>query len=370
MEKNTIFERHPRLYYSDGDVVLQAPFRSEKKAGYYELYRVHKAFLSRNSEAFANLFVDGNAGIGPSYDRQPLVELSDRAEDFSRLLVFLYNPSEQLTRRSDAHTASELAPTVRLADKYLLDALRASLIKLVVDQWPRTLQEWDVSESQARAIKASIRRRQLPEVRMLAECVPEPASAISFAQEFGCAEILPAAFYQLSRINVKEDFDLLLAEQHQATVYSRTGRLARWSLLDKGNLLRYLNGCTELEEYSRDAIMGQLEYGSFMSPICRPWWAYGDCPRPVLEDEKNRDEYPCFTFVERTFLPVWPEDEPRDPLRGLLDLVECYERMPDNDMDDRDGMCDQCQRELWRWITRQREELWRRLPEMFQFKLE
>ncbi|KAI0666509.1 hypothetical protein C8Q78DRAFT_984370 [Trametes maxima] len=365
MDAKLTLERHPRLYYSDGDVVLQAPFQSEKKTGHYELYRVHKAFLSRHSDAFANLFEDGNAGLGPSYDGQPLVELSDPAEDFSRLLVFLYNPSEQLTRRSDVHTAWELAPVVRLADKYLLDALRASLIKLVVDQWPRTLQEWDVSESQAQAMADSIRRGQLPKVRILAECVPEPAAAISFAQEFGCTEILPAAFYQLSRINVKEDFDLVAEDA--PTVYSRTDRLARWSLLDKGDLLRYLHGGIALEDYSRDAVMAQLEHGNFMSPPCRPWWASGN-PSWVPEREKHRYEYPCFAFVERTFLPAWPKDDPCDPLRGLLNLIECYEGIPDEDMDAYDGMCEKCQMELWELITREREDLWKRLPELFRFR--
>lgn len=88
--------RHPQLYFPDGDVVLGAPFlhsiggKSEK----YQLYRVHKAYLAHHSVFFANLFADGSAGLGPTYrhDGQPLVEVLDEAENFSRLLTYLYHP--------------------------------------------------------------------------------------------------------------------------------------------------------------------------------------------------------------------------------------------------------------------------------------
>ena len=36
--------------------------------------------------------------------------------------------------------------------------------------------------------------------------LPEPASAIVFAQEFGCPKILPSTFYRLLQISFKADW--------------------------------------------------------------------------------------------------------------------------------------------------------------------
>lgn len=87
-------ERHPQLYFPDGDVVLRAPLlRSlDDKVEKHQLYRVHKAHLAHYSVMFANMFADGDAGLGPTYDGQPLVELSDEAESLSCLLTYFYNP--------------------------------------------------------------------------------------------------------------------------------------------------------------------------------------------------------------------------------------------------------------------------------------
>ena len=42
----------------------------------------------------------------------------------------------------------------------------------------------------------------------LSDVIPEPVSAIVFAQEFGCPEILPAAFYRLLQIDFNDDWSL------------------------------------------------------------------------------------------------------------------------------------------------------------------
>lgn len=87
-------ERHPQLYFPDGDVVLGAPLllSLDGKVEKHQLYRVHKAHLAHYSVIFANMFADGNAGLDPKYDGQPLVELLDEADSLSRLLTYLYNP--------------------------------------------------------------------------------------------------------------------------------------------------------------------------------------------------------------------------------------------------------------------------------------
>ena len=96
MEHRSIFERHPQLYFSDGDIVLAAIFSTSTSTSSspakYQLYRVHRPLLSHNSPVFANLFSD--AAPAELYDDTPLVEMiGDTAEDLASLLMFIYNPS-------------------------------------------------------------------------------------------------------------------------------------------------------------------------------------------------------------------------------------------------------------------------------------
>ena len=99
MDQSPVLERHPQLYFSDGDIVLAAKVSSKSTStptagspSKYQDYRVHMPVLRHNSPVFANLFAD--AAPGELYDDVPLVEMiGDTAEDFATLLTFIYNPS-------------------------------------------------------------------------------------------------------------------------------------------------------------------------------------------------------------------------------------------------------------------------------------
>ena len=85
-------ERHPTLYFPNGDVVLSALIDGAPPRT--QLFRVHKFLLMHHSTAFANMFADANPASGESYDGVPIVELhGDRSEDFALLLNYLYNPT-------------------------------------------------------------------------------------------------------------------------------------------------------------------------------------------------------------------------------------------------------------------------------------
>ncbi|EIW56205.1 uncharacterized protein TRAVEDRAFT_50686 [Trametes versicolor FP-101664 SS1] len=351
-------ERHPQLYFPDGDVVLRAPLlRSlDDKVEKHQLYRVHKAHLAHYSVMSANMFADGDAGLGPTYDGQPLVELSDEAESLSCLLTYFYNPFEPLCTRWDPNAPILLSPVIRLADKYVVEGLRASLIKRVVSDWPCTLAAWDASEGEANAI---LKHRVLSGTNTgrFVDQIPEPAAAIAFAREFGCTEILPAAFYQLCRINIKEDFE---QTDHS---YLKYKRLARWSLLDLENITRYLHGREELRTYCK-YIRRAFDEGEPLFYGCIPYWAFPDCPWVVPEEEKDRSERPCYAFAERILQLAWPEDEECDPLDGLLRLLD-YESLPEVKKGYPKGFCEKCGWEFGEWLRRNRQGLWNRLPQLF-----
>ena len=97
VEHNTVLDRHPQLYFSDGDIVLAAKVSEPStstagSASNYQLYRIHRSVLRHNSTVFANLFVD--AAPEELYDCVPLVVMmGDTAEALASLLMFIYNPS-------------------------------------------------------------------------------------------------------------------------------------------------------------------------------------------------------------------------------------------------------------------------------------
>ena len=96
-------ERHPRLYFPDGDVVLAAQMspctddvsvQQEDVSPKYWLFRVHKFLLGHHSTTFANLFADAKATAGDMHDGVPLLQMiGDRAQDLALLLTYLYYPT-------------------------------------------------------------------------------------------------------------------------------------------------------------------------------------------------------------------------------------------------------------------------------------
>lgn len=97
VERDAILERHPQLYFLDGDIVLTAKVSepstsSAASPSKYQLYRVHRPVLRHNSAVFANLFADATSE--DLYDGVPLVMMvGDAAEALASLLMFIYNPS-------------------------------------------------------------------------------------------------------------------------------------------------------------------------------------------------------------------------------------------------------------------------------------
>ena len=58
----------------------------------------------------------------------------------------------QLKRR-DPEKPLVLAPLVRLANKYLVDSLRTFLVRSVVEDWPLTLEEWDIHAAEQQTME-------------------------------------------------------------------------------------------------------------------------------------------------------------------------------------------------------------------------
>lgn len=78
--------KHDKFWLYDGSIVLWIEDT---------LFRVHQTVLSNNSEIFSTLFSlpQSEDSIPDSIEGCPVVQLHDRAEDFSGFLSALYYPS-------------------------------------------------------------------------------------------------------------------------------------------------------------------------------------------------------------------------------------------------------------------------------------
>ncbi|PIL26938.1 hypothetical protein GSI_10076 [Ganoderma sinense ZZ0214-1] len=335
----------------------------------YQLYRVHRAVLCHNSPVLSHLFSD--AAPVDHYDGVPLVEMiGDSAEALASLLAFIYDPSEVNVRRWDPDTPLTVSPAVRIANKYLVDGLRAYLVQKVKDNWPLTIEDWDRREAEIeamRSVKATSGERP-PSTKPLARSVPEPASAIRFAHEFGCPEILPAAFYQLSRMDATYDWDR--AESYDA----HQDLPARWSLLDAPDLLRVLRGKQKLAKHTGSFGDNNYTYSIILIPPCFPWWEdarYAEetevelmrFGRPTLDPK----EYPCFALLSTIFSRAFREVSPRvgDPLKAMKECLREYERISDVSSASPKSLCVHCERGLKWWVPWARRYLWEQLPVIF-----
>ncbi len=249
----------------------------------------------------------------------------------------------------DPNKPLELSGVIRLADKYLLEPLHDYLVQQVASDWPTTLQEWDIREAELQAI----RKVAAEDKKKYWELVPEPVAAILFAKEFGCSQILPAAFYQLAQTNFNLDWD---KEWIQNDEYQWNTRLARWSLLEKDDLVRCLHGFQSLVDYRIDAYF-------LLSDQCFPPEEHDEYGYELVSKNSK-----CFAFLAELVVVVWGRGERRDPLRLLFDCLE-YERYPQLSKEHfPDGLCEDCRDSLPEAVARIRRALWETLPRYFRLE--
>ena len=190
----------------------------------------------------------------------------------------------------------------------------------------------------------------------LSDVIPEPVSAIVFAQEFGCPELLPAAFYRLLQIDFNDGWSLRASDSGQPETGPRpTARyssraLARWGLLDRDNLARYVHGLHAADAYIPDARK----------------FVYQDCVPRVWEGEPDS---PCYEYVKNMFRVVRQRrgiQGGRDPRLWLRDCLHDYVGCPELEERYPKGLCEDCWSAVASELRRERQRVWRELlPKWF-----
>ncbi|KAI0695654.1 hypothetical protein BC835DRAFT_1273080 [Cytidiella melzeri] len=339
-----ISAHHPTLYFEDGNVVLSG---SCQATGGRQYFRVHQSVLCRHSSILADLF-----GIPPLMDEGPPhamkevyegalhISMPDSAEDLESLLNVLYDPLGTAYKRFCPHTPVLVHGALKLSIKYECEALRSRLVESIEADWPQTLAQWDSRRAETIIARSEHSLRSHGKINglYLDDRLPEPASAIRLASDFDIPSILPAAFYQLASISTDADWD---AYRLNATVegkHLRFGaRTARWSLLDKRDLMRLVHGQKLLAAYTRS--IGTDILGS-------------RCPRSAKGCSTARSD--CWKYLQEN-APV-SMDDPLDILHDCMSLSDLVTDLP----------CATCLADITASAEKKRLELWRSLPAFFQ----
>lgn len=212
-----------------------------------------------------------------------------------------------------ANTVLKLAGLMDMGKKYMLHDVVDAITLHTIKQWPQSLDEWDI--------------RDLESQKLRTLALPEPASAIQFATKYDITSILPAAFYALASTSTESEWDEGAAD--------KAGRMARWSLLDGRNAMRFARG--------RDRLI------SFYTSEIASW--YNPCiVHPVCISTGK-------SLVETT--RVQSSTCPRDCLRTLTAVIAGASNS---------SLCATSKPALVSKLQKIRTEIWERLPDFFDLR--
>ncbi|KII94921.1 hypothetical protein PLICRDRAFT_67581, partial [Plicaturopsis crispa FD-325 SS-3] len=223
---------HPSLYHEDGNIIISA-FALD---GTLCLFRIHKSMLEYQSETFAAMLSLPMASQ-EFYDGAPFVHLPDNAEDLVSLLQIFYHQTALPQKRLNPSTPFLVRGPLALTTKYNMDGMRNCIVDLIKSDWPASLTQWDRLETEIDSLCSEHSEKYDGKIDglYLDDILPEPVSAIRLAMDFNITNILPAAYYHLSRIDIDSDWTT-----SRQTALMDDQRTARWKLLRAEDLLHLL----------------------------------------------------------------------------------------------------------------------------------
>jgi len=304
--------------------------------------------LLKALKSHANLFYRTAEGV----ETGPCVEMDDSAEDVAAFLSAHTSEATDVLNvwglsKRDPRVPLKIGSILRISHKYQLDSLSFPLRRFFSSAWPLSLEEWDDTEQKFDLLAAGIMEHSTIPKRYAEDDFPEAASAIRLALDVSLPEILPAAFYHLSRVPVSHNWDTRrrASSPRSSRYFTPATRSAKWDLLTTSDLIRVLHGREKIQEFMVD------NWANSVIVAC-----HASCSEPSRECLKH---YHALTSLHA----MLSEDEEacNDPLRLLLRRFS----QPIATIQERFGICKTCAESSWRISMAKRAELWDLLPEFF-----
>lgn len=170
-----------------------------------------------------------------------------------------------------------------LAKKYGIEHLRQRIVAHFEADWPQSLWQWDRLEAEIRAMVETWHEEHwcAANLKYVDDHLPEPASAIRLARDCDIPNILPAAFYHLSRLSIHNDRLSARVAQHEgkADLFGLEGlldgqRTADWNILSSADYICLLKGRARLSTFSRELFgavsISSRQHSESVDPCCLP----------------------------------------------------------------------------------------------------
>ncbi|KAJ7703235.1 hypothetical protein B0H17DRAFT_1042405 [Mycena rosella] len=322
--------RHPELSFPDGNLAILT-------GSVYFL--VHNGLLCRHSVPLEQAI---NAlDLRVQLEGRPVLHLLDSSHDMSHFLSALYDGL--LTLNLDPLNFPVIDALLRLTTKYQVNHLRSSLLREIKRlQWPVRLAQWEVREAEATDANGHYDARVH---------YPHPILVINLARAIHAPEILPSAFYDLSRSVVSET----------TTGYTDSSNVVHQ--LSPDDLMNLLKGREHASRFLSTFIVNELE-GREPSANCIH-----------TRDEDAARRRACQAAFESITFEILRDvngvtHRSSDPLFAIVDAELMQTR------DDTHGhgsvlrACEWCRLEFGAAVDSSREEFWSKLPVWFSVELD
>ncbi|KAJ3728016.1 hypothetical protein DFJ43DRAFT_533577 [Lentinula guzmanii] len=327
------------IWFKDGNIILFA--------GSFT-FKVHSGQLERHSEIFAGMFDLPQPTEQDTIDGCPCVEMLDGPDDLYHFLSALYDGLHFSFPRP-LHFA-RLAAVLRLSTKYFVPHLRHQCLERLKSDWPSTLEGWDARENEALNPKGCYSPRQY---------TAHPVLVIELAIGLGLNEILPSAFYDLSRYGPSK---IMYGTPGIKSILVSPNKDPRFVCLSNQLLVRTLQGRESAQHYLINFLAVCLEN---REPSPRCWYRSTSHPseaHPCVQafQQMYNDTFRCIGGVA-----IGRDADP------LFTLAQCIDRLmrPDKIEGERARalMCGPCKVDFISDCTKGREEAWALIPGWFGF---
>ncbi|KAL0956682.1 hypothetical protein HGRIS_002810 [Hohenbuehelia grisea] len=317
--------RHSGLSFDDGNLAVLAGD---------SFFLVHQGLIARHSapidSAIKQLYLHGP----PAHflEGRPVLHLDDPPNDMLLFLLAIYDGVSSVSY--DKHGFADAAAVLRLATKYEVKHLRADILRGLSFYWPTDLDQWDLRESEAEIDIG---------VYVAKDRYPNPIMVVTLARAVNAPELLPSAFYDLSRA----------PPSTIAAGYSRPGssEVHRLSPVDLMNLFK---GREHASRFLSTFIVNELE-GRKPPAACA-------CAR--TGHRACQVTFEAITFGVLHQINGAGSIRGSDPLHAILDL----ESQSNRDFiagEEVYKACESCREEFSGLVESAREDFWHKLPQWF-----
>lgn len=240
---------------------------------------------------------------------------------------------------------------LRLSTKYEVDHLRNDIIRIMSPVWPRTLGHWEFREAEATNQAGFYEPRSI---------YPHPLLVINLAREAKAPELLPSAYYDLSRCSPS---DIVMGHPASPTDAER-------QFLHDDDVMNVFRGKEHAARFLSSFIVSHLEgRGSSVSCIYRTDRLENSVE--MMSQRTCRASFEAITFEMVRDVNGVVLHRTTDPLFAMMDADLMQTRNgPHGRINVAFRACEPCRLEFSAAVDAAREELWLNLPDWFSVELE